>query len=512
MNPEKMLRLLEWAQGKLAEGQSMMSVNQNIMRISGGEINGFMSLQLAIPTSVRRGSMDDTVRADASEQHNDEVLQTFGTASPVQHFAEGMVQGATMGWADDLARLVGNEEFGERLAARRELNPGASIASELPGLLLPGAAAGKAMQAATKGVGFLAGAGRAAGVAALEGGVIGAGEAEGGLGERAKGAALGATISAPFGAVGPVAGRLARPFRSNKALAGIETREMLEQTGRKAEDIFDEMRLRAQMRVNQGVATAADVDPSLAARMPGIVRNAPGLRRAGGPLESLRARVSPEAFNDVRRGVFQAFDGHVVDDPSVLKFLRRNPEARAAARQVIKGNIDTVDEIRFEQLQDIRNVLRRQGDRLNTGGIRTQADNAFNARNHLTQQMERIVPGYQEANMVWSEALSMNKNATKLIEAIDKALPSFSPELPSKMEGSVLVATREILSNSKTRKSMIAQMVGEAFLEEGEAGITRLQGLVKRGWFSKLFRGLKGAPAGAAVAVPGLLATRSENF
>jgi hypothetical protein len=308
-------------------------------------------------------------------------------------------------------------------------------------------------------------------------------------------------------------GRLARPFRSNKALAGIEGREMIEQTGRKAEDLFDEMRKRAQMRVNQGVATMADVDPSLGARMPGIVRNAPGLRKAGGPLETMRARVNPEAFQEVRRGVFGAFDGHVVDDPSVLKFLRRNPEARAAARQVIKGNIDVVDEVRFEQLQDIRNVLRRQGDRLNTGGIRTQADNAFNARNHLTQQMERIVPGYQEANSVWSEALQMNKGATRLIEAIDKALPTFSPELPSKMEGSVLVATREILSNSKSRKAMIAQMVGEAFLEEGEAGIRRMEGLLKRGWFSKLFRAAAASPGGAAVAVPGLLvSSRADNI
>jgi hypothetical protein len=511
MNPEKMLRLLEWAQSKLAAGESMMDVNANIMRISGGEINGFMSLQLAIPTDTRRGSRDKSVRDDASEQHNDDVLQTFGTASPVQHFAEGIVQGATGGFADDIARLVGNEAFGERLEARRELNPGASIASELPGLLLPGMGTAKLLKGATKGAGFLASAGRSAGIVGAEGGVIGFGEAEGGVGERLKGAALGATVSAPFGAVGPVASRLARPFRSNKALAGIEAREMLEQTGRKAEDLFDEMRKRAQMRVNQGVATMADVDPSLAARMPGVVRNAPALRRAGGPLEALRGRVSPEAFNDVRRGIFAPFDNVYVRDKSVLKFLRNNPEARVAAKNVIVGNIDEVKQVRFEQLQDIRNVLRRQGDRLNTGGIRTQADQAFNARNHLTQQMERIVPGYQEANAVWSEALSMHKGANSLIEAIDKALPAFSPELPSKMEGSIFVATREILSNSKTRKSMIAQMVGEAFLEEGEAGITRLSGLVKRGWFSKLFRSAR-APGGAAALVPGLLVTRSEGF
>ncbi len=101
----------------------------------------------------------------------------------------------------------------------------------------------------------------------------------------------------------------------------------------------------------------------------------------------------------------------------------------------------------------------------------------------------------------------MNKGATKLIEAIDKALPSFSPELPSKMEGSVWASTREILSNSKTRRRMIAELVGEAFLEEGEAGLQRVQELVKRGTIAKWFRAGMGAPAGAGVGVPGLLVT-----
>lgn len=510
MNPEKMLRLLEWAQAKLAAGESMQSVNANILRHTGGEINGFMSLQLAIPTATRRGSRDEDIREEATQQGDDKLLTDFGTAGPVQHFAEGIAQGASMGFADDFMRAIGNEEFGERLEARRELNPGASIASEVPGLLVPGAGVSRAIGAATKGAGFLAGAGRAAGIAAAEGGIIGAGEAEGGLAERAKGAALGATVSAPFGAAGPVAGRLARPFRSNKALAGIEGREMLEQTGRSAEELFDEMRRRSQLRVNQGVATMADVDPSLAARMPGIVRNAPELRQADGPLGRLAARVNPADFDQVRRNLFRPFNDVSVDDPAILKFLRSDTEARAAAKNVIRGNLDEVDSVSFEQLRDIRGVLRRQGDKLNRAEIRTQADKAFNARNHLTTQMERIIPGYQEANSIWSEALTRHKDATKLIEAIDKALPTFSPELPSKMEGSVLVATREILSNSKSRRNMIAQMVGEAFLEEGEAGIKRIEGLVKRGTVAKWFRGAAGAPSGAAVGVPGLLVTRGE--
>ncbi len=157
MNPEKMLRLLEWAQAKLAEGQSMMDVNANIMRISGGEINGFMSLQLAIPTNVRRSSRSEEVRHAATDERNDEVLKTFATASPVQHFVEGMAQGASLGSADDIARIFGNEEFGERLEARRELNPGASFASEAAGLLVPGAAAVKGTRAV---VGALGRAGR----------------------------------------------------------------------------------------------------------------------------------------------------------------------------------------------------------------------------------------------------------------------------------------------------------------------------------------------------------------
>jgi hypothetical protein len=465
-----------------------------------------MSLQMAIDPEQRRGSANPNVRNAASEEAQDNLLNTFASASPIRHFVEGAFQGATLGFGDEIVEgLGGGTGFAERQAARRELNPGASFASEAAGMLVPGAGTAKLIGQATKGAGFLGAAGRTAGIAAAEGGVIGAGEAEGGLAERGKGAALGAAVSAPFGAAGPVLGRMARPFRSNRALAGIEGRNIVEQSGRKAEDIFEEMRQLKSNPAFGGHVTLADVDPSIGGRAPGIVRTAPSLRAAGGPLEGMTARVSRSAGEKMRKGIWGAFDGSIVGDDAVMKWIRTNPSARSAANQVVRGDIGAKKVLRFEDVQDILRVMGRTGRKQGKGGIHTQADVTMQSKRHLEGLLENSVPGFKEANAVWADAVTRFKGAKKLIEAIDKALPSFSPELPSRVDG-LTSTVRETLSNTKTRREMIARMVGEAILEEGEEGIKRMENLIKRGWFAKLFRGTAhGTPGGAALGVPGLL-------
>ncbi len=510
MNEQEMLQLLEAAQKRLAEGMPMHQVNDNIRRLSGGAFNGFMSLQLAIPEDVRRGSRDATVRNEANEQRQDEQLRRFNTAGPVQHFAESAFQGATLGFGDEIMSALGNEGYGERLDARRELNPGASLAGEFAGMLVPGAGVSRVMQAAQKGAGFLGSAVRGAGVAAAESGIAGAGEAEGGLAERAGGAAVGAAFGAPFGALGPVLGRVARPFRSNRALAGIEGRDILEQTGQKAEDVFEEMR---RLKRNPGLGGAvamADVDPSIGARAPGLVRAAPVLRAAGGPLEPLRARVTRQSYDAMRKGIWQAFDGQIVGDDAVMRWIRNNPAAREAANQVIRGDLAAKKVLRFEDVQDILRVMGRRGRQLQKGGIMTQADATMQSRRHLEGLLDNSVPGFKEANAVWADAVERFKGAKKLIDSIDRALPRFSPELPSRADG-VLSTVRETLSNTRTRREMIARMVGDAILDEGEEGLKKMEELVKRGMIAKLFRGTaRGTPGGATLGVPGLLSGRED--
>jgi hypothetical protein len=512
MNPEELLRLLEDAQAALAgdperkvEPVPMHVVNDYIRTNTNGAVNGFMSLQLAVPAEIRRASDNPSVRDRASDEQRDTDLVTFGTAGPLQHFAESALQGATLGGAKHFM----GEGFKERLDARRTLNPGASLAAEAAGMLVPGAGTAKLMRSAlAPAQGFLSSAGRAAGIAGAESAVVGGLEAEGGLVERAKGAGIGAAAGAVLGAAGPVVGRAARPFRTNRNLAAGEAREILEQTGRSAEEVFEEMRqLQSNPAFGSGRATLMDVDPSIGSRGPAITKLAPALRAAGGPLESLRTRVSPAAGAKMRKSIWGAFDGSIVNDPAILKWIRTNPNARSAANQVVRGDIGAKEFLRFEDVQDILRVMGRSAQRQNKGGIRTAADATMQSRMHLESMLDNAVPGFREANQVWADASSRFEGAEKLIAAIDKSLPTFSPDLPSRADG-IISTVREALSNTKQRRAIIARMVGEAIMA-GEEDV--MEDLVKRGFFSQLFRGtVTGTPGGAALGVPGLLTVDRE--
>jgi hypothetical protein len=525
MNPEDLLKLLEDAQAALAgsaenEPVPMHVVNDYIRNATGGEINGFMSLQLAIPTDVRRASRSRDVRRAAGDEQRDQQLNTFASVSPIRHFVEGAFQGATLEFGDEALEALGVDmgNFRARQEARRELNPGASVAAEMAGMLVPGGAGTAAARAgarASQGVGFLGSAGRMAGIGAVESGIIGAGGVdEGSLAERGQGAAVGAAFGAPFGALGPVLGRAARPFRTNRALARQEGREILEQTGKTAEEVFDEMRRLQDVPTFAGGpgrgARLVDVDPSIGARAPGIVKKAPGLRAAGGQLEGMQARVTDAAYDKVRRGIWGAFDGHLVGDDAVMSWLRKNPSARSAANQVISGDLAAKKNLRFEDVQDILRVMRRTATRQNKGGIRTQADKTMQSVMHLESLLDNSIPGFKEANAVWADSKTRFKGAKKLIEAIDRAIPPFSPDLPSRADG-LLSTVREALSDSRTRRAAIAHMVGDAILEEGDEGIRRMEQLVKDGYFAKLFKGsVRGTPGGAALGVPGLLSINED--
>ncbi len=389
------------------------------------------------------------------------------------------------------------------------MNPGANLAGELVGMLVPGMGVVKAGKAAVTALGA---AGRAtlprvAGVlgagAAAEGAVVAAGHAP--EGEKGKAAAVGAAVSAPFGVAAPFVGRATRPFRSNQTQAGVEGRNILQQTGQKVEDLFKQVRERMRHEALGGVATMADVDKSIGGRLPGIVKLAPQLRNAGGPFGALRTRILPKQAEIARKAIWAPFNGVNTRDKAIIGFIKSNPEARRAATMVLKGNIENVNKISVPQLQDIRRVMLKSATRAEKSGIRTEADAIFQSRLHLTNQMERIVPGYKVANGKWSEVLTMQKDAKRLIEAVDNALPAFSPEIPNRADG-LMSTVRETLSNSSDRRSAIAEIVGEALMTEGEAGITRIEKLIRQGWFSRLLRGTAvEAVSGSALGVPGLL-------
>ncbi len=125
-----------------------------------------------------------------------------GWASPQ---AQALRQGATLGFADEITGIVAGDE--RKATARRQArqfakdHPAQSFALNAAGGVATAAATG-GLGIGAKGLGLTAkgtSAARAAAVAGIEGGIAGAGYAEGGVEERAQPAAFGAVAGAALG-------------------------------------------------------------------------------------------------------------------------------------------------------------------------------------------------------------------------------------------------------------------------------------------------------------------------
>jgi len=501
VNEQELLLLLEAAQQHLREGKPMIAVNENIARITKGKFPGFMSLQLAIPEDLLRESGDVGLRGVAAEREEEETLETFAEVSPLRNFGEAVLQGLSFGFADDVL----GEDFRERNEARRELNPKATLAAEGIGLLAPGLGTGKL--AAKVGGGLIRRVGALGGLGAAESGVLAAGEADVATGEaspgaRAKRAAGGAALGFGFGAAIPVAGGVTNFFRRNKTLARLSAQELVENTGKSADELFDEVRRLGATDAPSPIVLA-DADPALARQAPSVAQNAgPAMRRRGGPLEALRARVTSKELDTAQRAVYEPFNGRVVKDKALLNVLKSgDDEMRDAVRAVVPGIPEAIEAVRFEQLQSVRNQLKRQyKSALNQGDV-VGMNRITQIRTNFEQQMERSIPGYLRANDQYVELLTRQEGAQRLIDAIDKALPRFNPEIPR--GGGIFSMAYKAIGQPDKRRRTISLMVGEAILGEGEEGIKRMETLLRGGAFSRMWRESKPLVTGGLLQLPG---------
>lgn len=499
MDPRELMLILEAAQAAVDAGAPMHQVNQQIRLDTNGEFAGVMSLALAMDPKMLASSSSEVLREAAA----DEAIAPLAETSAVRDFGEEAINGLVFGFGGELF----GEEFAGREEARSILNPGAQALSQAAGLLVPGAATGGA--AARVGGGIIRRAGALAGVGAAESGAVGAGLAD--PGERVAGgvtgAAVGGVAGLAAGTVFPILGGLGRMLRSDKALARVVAKETVEQTGRPVEDLFDAVRARNADPFAPQPTVLADVDPALAqqAERFATAGNAQ-LRRAEGPLDALRARVRPEQLETARRAVYAPFDGTSTADKRLIRQLMKNDEILDATRRVIPGEPSQLSNVRFEQLQSIRNGLRNQFKTAKAAGDVDAMNRVAQTRLHLDEQIDRVFPGFQRANDQMTELLARQDGAEELIRAIDKALPQISPDVPQ--VGGMFSSTYKAVARPARRRKMIMEMVGEALLDDGEAGIRQLEDLVKDGTMAKLFRGIenvRGATRGGALALPGLI-------
>ena len=164
------------------------------------------------PAPGKRPAMQSAERAGATAAEN------FKRASAIEGAARALMQGASLGFSDEIfgaVRALGPETYREAVADERGIldqfrreHPAASTATELGGGLATGGVAGlartggrAASQAAARGL-VRRGGQRALDGAAM-GAVAGAGSAEGDLAERAEGAAMGGALGGVAGAVLP---------------------------------------------------------------------------------------------------------------------------------------------------------------------------------------------------------------------------------------------------------------------------------------------------------------------
>jgi len=520
MNEQALLILLEQAQAALDDGASMMDVNAVVREKTGGQFPGMMSLGLALgPDALKNSSSQQIVEMgrDEADADPESALQQASTVSPTRDFAESFIQGISFGAADDVL----GEGFAERLENRREVNPGASLLAESAGLLVPGMGAGKIAAKASGGIFRKALA--LGGVGGAESAALAAGEAEAGqepgtvgAAERLKAGAGGFALGAPFGVAiglaGPILSGVGRMLRSDASLARIASKEAVEQTGKTADELFDLVRQRST-QIGGEVSVLADVAPELGVQAQRFATGGTrAIGRAGGPLEVLRARVMPEEVRKATAQVFRAFDDRVTNNKPLIKALTSNSEISDATRSVIKGDVGNLKTVTFEQLQSVRNGLRNQFRSAKATGNVTSMNRISQTRIHLDTQMERVFPGFARANENFIELLSRQEGAEELIRAIDKALPQITPDVPQ--VGGLFSSVYKAVSRPARRRKIIMEMVGEALLTDGEAGIEQLTNLLKQGKLAQLFGGIetiRGVTRGAVLAQPGGLINPDSN-
>jgi len=495
MDPERLAQLLRGAQEAMRQGASYNEVNERIRQITNGQIPGLMSLQLAA---------DPIVRAEEARAQD---LRVATEHSPVSNFNRMFAQGATFGWADEAAggfasqragveALMGGEGLRgasdaalaawdetvegsrERVDALRTTNPGASLAAEGAGIVATAPFAGRGLFDAMRGGGGALRTGRAAaGTGAIEGGLIAAGEAEGGPVERALPTAAGAGAGAMLGvgAQGAVAGGQAAMrvagglFRTTSQAARAALTRTAQRAGLAPGD------LPGAVRALGDDAVLADI-PAFGAQAPGALRTA--VSRPETAITALRARVNPEQVAAAKRAIWKPLEDTnvAVDDPKLLRFLRSNPVTNEILARV-RGSASGVNNLNFRELQSVRELLSRQ---MKPPALSHEIGDAIAASQRLDSYLDQLVPGFRPARRQYAELMDRVQGRERFQAAIDAAFPAFDPGLPTVSSGAV----RSELFNMESRRQRVGELISELLLEDG--GAERASELIRSGALARV--------------------------
>ena len=326
-----------------AGGFSALELNQWIEGQTNGQVPDIATL-----ASVVGGQSERVTVAEAPSKIPGALR---GVAAGVQQFG----QGASLGFADELAGLVFGDEV--RDDARNQLE---NFEKEHP-LLAPGlqALGGLATGVATAGI-LPPGAGVAgqAAVAGIEGGLAGAGSAEGSLAERAIPAAIGAATglgtAGLLGAAGNVVSRTASRLRPGTAAS------------RNAVEVGQEF-----------IDRIDDVDADQ------LLKGLPGLRR-----------VRSAAGNETRLADLAPFEG--VDD-AIDDILNKATSIEEVANDILESRIPAaVQSAMIATVQKALAAARFAGGAVTRAGRLAQKKAVREALKDIQRQLRSVVPEVQD--------------------------------------------------------------------------------------------------------------------
>jgi len=294
---------------KNGDAYSPAEVDAIILRDTQGAFRNISELRQGTPEGLEEPSMGTETSPEEAAAYA-RINERGGNA--ITDFAKQALHGLSFGTSDEirggLSALTGGGYTEGRDRARQEIadnrlvNPGGSMAAEaLGGMVIPGAGGAKIGQAIVGRTGQRAlgaiGGGAAAG--ALGGGVYGAGEAEGGLAERATGAAVGAATGGVVGGVmgggGALLGRvLERTPKVGRFLEGPDDMQAQANLRRGLEDAgigpLGPGEIQRRVADIGPEAVVADLSRNLADEARGAANRAPTLRGKDGPLPGLFGR------------------------------------------------------------------------------------------------------------------------------------------------------------------------------------------------------------------------------
>ena len=314
---------------KNGDAYSPAEVDAIILRETQGAFRNISELRQGTPEGLEEPGMGTEPETSPEEAAAYARINARG-GNAITDFAKQALHGGMFGTSDEmrgglfevgdgLSALTGGSYTEGRDRARQEIadnrlvNRSGSMAAEaLGGMFIPGAGGAKIGQAVTqatgrRAAGAIVGGGTAGGIG---GALLGAGEAEGGLGERLAGALVTGTVGgltgAGLGGLGSMAARVAERIPGVRRLVGGDAsdsqaynnlRRAMDETGL---ELTPEQYAPAVAELGPN-AVLVDLSPkSLAREAKGAANRAPRLTQPGGPIDRIAGRDAEKGVRIAR--------------------------------------------------------------------------------------------------------------------------------------------------------------------------------------------------------------------